>query len=284
MATFTNQASLTYSGGTLTSNVAVGEILNALSIVKNAAGTTYTAGEDITYTISLVNSGTTALSGVTVSDNLGAYTYNTSTLYPLTYKTGSLLMYTNGVLQTAPTVTAEQPLTITGITVPAGGNVVLIYEATPNTYAPPASGGTILNTATLTGAGLTAPVTATETVTASTAPALTITKNVEPVPVTENGTLTYTFTIQNYGNTEAGAADAIVLSDTFNPLLSNLTATRNGTAMTLNTDYTYNTATGAFATTAGTITVPAATYTQDATTGAWSTTPGVTTVVVSGTV
>ena len=54
--------------------------------------------------------------------------------------------------------------------------------------------------------------------------------------------------------------------------------------MTVGTDYTYNTATGEFATVAGKITVPAATYTQNAATGLWTTTPGTATLTVSGTV
>ena len=49
-------------------------------------------------------------------------------------------------------------------------------------------------------------------------------------------------------------------------------------------DYTYNAATGEFATVNGIITVPAATYTQDTVTGVITTTPGVTILTVTGTV
>ena len=42
----------------------------------------------------------------------------------------------------------------------------------------------------------------------------------------------------------------------------------------MTTQYTYDAATGVFATAAGVVTVPAATFTQDAATGAYSTTPG----------
>ena len=51
-----------------------------------------------------------------------------------------------------------------------------------------------------------------------------------------------------------------------------------------NVNYTYNEATGLFATLAGQITVPAATYTQDPTPGAYSVTPGISTLVVTGTI
>ena len=76
----------------------------------------------------------------------------------------------------------------------------------------------------------------------------------------------------------------VVITDTFAPVLNNLTAALNGTAWTATTDYTYNEATGTFSSTAGAITVPAATYTQDSTTGAWVVTPGESTLVITGTV
>lgn len=105
-------------------------------------------------------------------------------------------------------------------------------------------------------------------------PLLNITKSISPVPVTENGTLTYTFLIQNTGNTAADAATAAEIIDTFDPILSNIAVSYNGTALAAGTDYTYNEATGLFATTAGRITVPAAVYTQDPATGNWIVTPG----------
>ena len=50
------------------------------------------------------------------------------------------------------------------------------------------------------------------------------------------------------------------------------------------TNYTYDEATGVFATTPASITVPAATYTSDPTTGVVTTTPGVAVLTVTGTV
>jgi hypothetical protein len=115
-------------------------------------------------------------------------------------------------------------------------------------------------------------------------PELTITKSIEPVPVTENGTLTYRFIIQNFGNTAADVGDNVALTDTFDPILDNLTVTFNGTAWTQGTEYNYTATSGLFATVPGQITVPAATYTQDPDTGAWVVTPGVSTLIVTGTV
>ena len=253
MARFTNQAQLRYGNNVANSNIAVGEILEVLSATKTAVKNTY-----------IVNSGNTAINGLTLSDNLGAYTFNTNTLVPLTYVNNTAKYYTNGTLQAAPAVTQGPPLSITGINVPAGGNATVIYEAALNEYAPLGIEAAVTNTATVSGTGIT-PVTAAETVNAEAAPNLAITKSVSPVPVTENGTLTYTFRIQNYGSVAATNTTGVVITDTFAPVLN-------------------NEATGTFSSTAGAITVPAATYTQDSTTGAWVVTPGESTLVITGTV
>lgn len=145
------------------------------------------------------------------------------------------------------------------------------------------TGSVIRNTATISGVGIT-PIEITEEVTSDSAPLLTITKSVSPVPVTENSTLTYTFVIQNTGNVPATAETDAVITDAFNPILTNVTASFNGTAWTETTNYTYDETTGVFTTNAGQITVPAATYTQDAATGAWIINPGVSTLIITGTV
>ena len=281
MAQFTNQAQLSYNGLSVQSNVAVGEIVESLTMTKTAVPTSYGDGDRITYIISVVNSGATDITGLTLTDNLGSYTFNTRTLVPLDYTADTVRYYSNGILQTSPTVAATHPLTITGLTVPAGGNILLVYETTTNSFAPPAVESSITNTATLSG-GVVSALTATETVSATNDPRLSVAKSINPVPVSENGTLTYTFLIQNIGNTAADAADVAALTDTFDPKLSDLTVTFNGTAWTQGTQYNYDQATGVFSTVPGQITVPAATYTQDPTTGAWIATPGTSTLVVSG--
>ena len=70
------------------------------------------------------------------------------------------------------------------------------------------------------------------------------------------------------GSAPATVTTGATITDTFNPILSGLTVTFNGTAWTAPTNYTYNESTGLFATAAGQITVPAATFTQDPETGA----------------
>ncbi len=283
MATFYNQAVLSYNGNTTTSNITTGEILEVLSATKTAVVGEYTANDAVTYVISIINSGATAFTGLTITDNLGAYEFGTITLVPLTYSEGSVMYYENGVLRPAPTVTATNPLTITGINVPAGGNAIIIYEARVNGTAPLDVTGTITNTAVISGNGIT-PVTVEETINADIAPTLTISKAISPSTVTENGRITYTFVIQNSGNAEATATDNVVVTDTFNPILTDITVTFDGVTWTEGVHYTYDESTGVFATIAGQITVPAATYTQDPATGNRIITPGVSVLTVSGTI
>ena len=284
MAIFSNQATLTYNGNSTNSNIAYGEILDVLVATKTAIEGTYTPGDLVTYVVTLRNTGNAALTGLIVTDDLGGYPFGGTTIYPLTYEAGSIAMFTNGVPQAAPAVTAGPPLAITGITVPAGGDVVLVYQARANEYANPTAEGTIVNTVTVTGDGLSAPITATATVTAEAAPDLCISKSITPAQVVDNERVTYTFVIQNSGNQAVVATDNAAITDTFDPILTALAVTFNGTPWTEGVQYTYSEVTGLFTTNPGQITVPAATYTQDPVTGAYTVTPGISTLIVTGTI
>ena len=284
MAIFSNQATLTYNGSSTNSNIAYGEILDVLAATKTAIEGSYTPGDLVTYAVTLRNTGNTALTGLTITDDLGGYVFNGTTVYPLTYEDGSATLFVNGVPQIAPAVSAGPPLVFTGLTVPAGGDIVLVYQARANAYANPTAEGTIDNTVTVTGDGLSAPITATETVSADTAPLLTISKSITPAQVVDNDRVTYTFVIQNAGNQPVVATDNATITDTFDPILTALTVTFDGSAWTQGVQYNYNDATGLFTTVPGQILVPAATYTQDPVTGAYTATPGIATLVVTGTI
>ncbi len=283
MATFYNQATLSYRGSVLASNVATGEIVETLSASKTAVTEEYTQGTAITYAINVLNSGAAPFTGLTVTDDLGAYAFGDVTLTPLEYESGSVKLFVNGVLQTSPAVTAGPPLVFSGIAVPAGGVATLVYTATANEFAPPTEGSSITNTAVVSGGGLTS-VTVSATVPAASEPALSIYKSVSPASVPENGQVTYTFEIRNAGGAATVQTDEVTVADTFDPLLSDLTVTVDGTARTAPADYTYDEASGLFRTVTGTLTVPAATYSQDPATGAWSAEPGVTVLTVTGTI
>ena len=283
MATFYNQATLSYSGGEVNSNIVSGELLEALSATKTAVVNEYSDNTDVTYAINIINSGASAVNGLTITDNLGAYTFGGNTLQPLEYVDGSVKYFVNGILQASPAVVAGPPLVISGINVPAGGVVTVLYTANTNEYAPLAADGTIENSAVVSGNGIT-DITVNETITAQTGPDLSITKSVSPAVVSGTGELTYTFVIENSGNTEATVADNIVVTDTFDPILSNIAVTYNGAVWSEPVNYTYNETTGLFQTVGGQITVPAASYTQDATTGEWVVVPGTVVLTVTGTV
>ena len=284
MAIFSNQATLTYNGISTNSNIAYGEILETLSVTKTAIEDGYSAGSTITYAVTLKNTGTSPLSGITVSDDLGGYLVGSTTVYPLTYQDGSATLFIDGVPQAAPAVVAGPPLVFSGINLPGNSDAVLIYQATVNGFATPNADGVIDNTVTVSGGGLTSEITAVASVPVTVAPVLSISKSITPSQVVDNDRVTYTFIIQNTGNQAVLATDNAAISDIFDPILTALTVMFNGTAWSEGIQYSYDETTGEFSTNNGQITVPAATYIQDPTTGEYTVTPGTSTLIVTGTI
>ena len=185
--TFTNQATLSYNNQSIPSNVVTGVLTEVLSVSKTAIPAAYQNGDTITYAVQLVNSGTAALTGLTLTDNLGAYTpaAGTAAVVPMTYQSDTLRYYRNGILQATPTIAATSPLTVTGLSIPAGGNSTLMYAVKTNQFTPYGAEESVTNTATVTGGGLAAPLTAEATVNADPAPDLSVIKSMCPTMVTE---------------------------------------------------------------------------------------------------
>lgn len=102
MPIFYNQATLTYNNKTANSNVVTGELLEVLTITKTALNSNYEPGDNVTYVINIVNSGTAALTGLTLKDDLGAYTLDANTLVPLTYVEDTIQYFINGVMSGFP--------------------------------------------------------------------------------------------------------------------------------------------------------------------------------------
>ena len=165
-------------------------------------------------------------------------------------------------------------------TIGPGSTVQVIYKVSVNDRAPLDEGGQITNTATVTAAGNTAPVSDSNTITVDDYADVTITKSMTPATVSDGDALTYTFVINNYGNAEA---TDIVLTDAFDPAPENITVQVNGAAIPA-TDYSYQngvlTLPGERSTTA--LTLPPATVTTDPTTGQVTVTPSSLTVTVTG--
>lgn len=76
---FQNMATLTYTGGTVNSNIVTGELREVLTAAKTAVRENYEPGGTVTYVVSLTNSGVTPLTGLTISDNLGGYAFGGAT-------------------------------------------------------------------------------------------------------------------------------------------------------------------------------------------------------------
>jgi len=284
MLTFTNQAALSYRNRVRYSNLTTGQIVDALTMTKEALTAAYGPEEDVTYVVRLSNNGTAALTDLTLTDDLGGYAFDGGTLYPLAYVENSLRFFVNGVEQAAPAVVPGPPMVVSGISVPAGGNGLLIYEATVTAFAPLGADGTVVNTVTATGGSLAAAVTASATITAGSGPELSITKGLSPETVGADRQVMYTFTIQNEGNVATATGDDLTVTDTFDPILTDIAVTLNGAPLPQAGNYTYDEATGVFATVAGVVSVPAATFTQDPVTGVWTAEPGETVLTVTGTI
>ena len=180
MASFTNQATLSYSGGTTMSNIVTGEVVATFSATKTAVTGQYAPGDTVTYVVSILNTSDSPLTALTVSDDLGGYEFQDDTLYPLTYAEGSMLCYLDGVLQAQPAVTAGPPMEVTGITIPAGSNAMLIYETTATEYAPLGTGASVTNTAVISCEGMACQTEASSTVPAGSQAQLTVSKSLSP--------------------------------------------------------------------------------------------------------
>ncbi|MBQ9112276.1 MAG: DUF11 domain-containing protein [Clostridia bacterium] len=287
MATIENFATVSYTSGgvaaTRTSNLAQIELDSSLNFSKITLGTTYTANSPITYIISLTNDGTTAVNGITVTDDLGTFTEGTAELTPLTFVEPALLLINGQDTSAQLTVDTSVPGTLT-FTLPSlvpGATANIVYKALPNEFAPLAAGSAITNTATVSGDVECANGTDSATVTVAQAADIEVVKNMSPNPVVCGDVVTYTIRIYNYGNTDA---EDVRLNDTFVPAPENISVYRNGVLLE-ETAFTY--ADGTLTVPAEGMegdTVPAATFTRDAVTGEVTVTPGVVEYVVTGTI
>ena len=137
---------------------------------------------------------------------------------------GSLKCYSTSVRCSPPrTVTAGDPLVIGGITVSGGRHALLIMQAEPNGC--PCRRGTITNTASITGNGLTIPLTAQATVAAGETLRLSISKCIGPTGVVENGTVTLPSTCKTAAIRPPPPRIMLSLPIRWTPSSSGLTAT-----------------------------------------------------------
>lgn len=287
MATIENFATVSYTSGgvaaTTVSNTAEIELTSSVALTKETLGDTYTGDADITYILSVRNTSSSPITNLTVTDDLGTFTFDTLELTPLTY-TGPAILLINGIDSTAQLTvdsSAANALIFTIPTLAAGAVANIIYAASPNEYAPRDTDGNIVNTAVLSADAECADAEASATVSTLDAAALTVVKQMSPNPVVCGDTVTYTITIYNYGNIPA---EDVRLTDTFSPAPTNITLTRNGVAVPA-TDFTYTDGVLTVpALTSDADTVPAATFTRNTETGEVTVSPGIVEYVITGTI
>lgn len=265
MATIiTNQATLDYRYGTVRSsvisNVTTAFVGSSLSVNKTSLSQTYREGQNISYIISITNSGST-VNDFTVFDNLGSFYIGSESITPLSFINADLFI--DGVLVGDITpVISEDGIAFTVSELGGGSNAQIIYEAKVNCFANLECGSAITNVVSLDcNCPCDTPVSASHTIFADCYADLRIVKSVCPNPIICGNEINYVFDIFNYGNEPA---DDVVLNDTFTPPLSDITVTLNGSIVPSD-DYFYEN--GIFklpAENSGTpLSVPAASFIRD---------------------
>ncbi len=286
-----NRAQITFNYGNVTgasasSNLATTTLQGPLTVTKNSLNGFYSAEDELTYIITLENTGNTTIENVIVTDDLGKFTppAMTQPVTPLTY-VGPAQLYVNGVLtnQLSVEITGTGELQFNIPSLPGNSNAIIVYIVEVNEFAPlSVEFGSITNDVIADADGLCESGEDSSTINILSAADVRLIKQMSPDPVVCGEQITYTISIYNYGNI---AATNVQLTDIFTPAPTDIAVYINGALLTDN--YTYNEATGLLTiptTTDDSVTIPAATYTRDTQTGVVSTQPGLVTVIITGTI
>lgn len=285
--TITNQATLVYqydgNSGSAASNIATATMQGPMSVAKVSLDTEYRAGDEITYNFHLLNSGSSPMTNIVIVDDLGTFSIpGPVSVTPLTY-IGPAWLYIDGLFNSVltPVVTASS-VTFTIPLLAAGSNALLLYKVMINNKAPLAVNSTITNEITATADGLSEPVTDSYTITVEEYANISILKSISPNPLVDGGTVTYSFIIYNFGNTDASD---VVMSDTFTLAPASIVVTVGGSIIP-DTQYDYIAGVLTLPNAGGglSLTVAAATFTRNDSTGVIAINPGMMEITVSGTI
>jgi large repetitive protein len=171
-------------------------LIPALTIVKTANTSTAVPGQAIGYTVTVTNTGQTPYTGATVTDSFAAMANDAVYNGDAAATTGSL-SFTSPVL------------TWTGDLAP-GASAVITYTVTVNN--PDSGDKLVINSVSSTAAGSTCPpgaiTTACRVTVSVLTPALTIAMTASPATAVPGGTVSYTITITNTGQTPYTGASA----------------------------------------------------------------------------
>ena len=274
-----NFATLTYNSGedteAATSNVVSTNLLESagVSAEKFTANSTWRPGENLTYFVTVTNTGTEPIENVTVTDDLGGETDT-----PMFYVQGSARVIA-GIEVTEVTPTDTNPLVIpVADTLLPGESVIVLYVARVNATIED-DVNSITNTATAQGEGTAcgggdATDESSVTLPREDFAQVNLLKAVDKAVISCGDTLTYTFSIENSGNIPA---TNVVITDTLPEgfVITSVQSVTNGVTTvydegdyTVSADNTLILPTGAGVT----ITVPARTDAGN----------GLTTVIVTG--
>ncbi len=283
-----NRATVNYRYGANTgatvSNTTDVSVNNALEIQKTSLSQTYRNGQEITYIISLQNESSGNIT-ITVSDDLGTYTFNCDDYTPLTF-TGTARLFINGIYHSALNPTEDDhELIFSNIVIPANGNALILYSARINQFADCSEASEITNTATAficCDCPCAQSVSDSNTISAESFAEIRLIKSGCPNTVVCGEELSYLIDIYNYGNLPA---TDVILTDTFTPPLSDITVSADGIIIP-ESDYSYINGTLTIPNQSGEteLTVPAATFTHNPVTGIVEVTPGRLQIVIKGTI
>lgn len=211
-----NSATLTYNSGDNTasaaSNVVSTSLLDSYSLTaqKVSANDSFRPSENITYLVTVTNTGTQPLFDVEITDDLGG------TGVPLAYVENSALVIDGGVV-TSVTPASTNPLIIPLVNaLQSGESVTVVYVAQVSAVLEDGI-DEITNTATASAnrQSGTGPVVTSEPVSVTIFredfAQVDIVKSVDKAVISSGDTLTYTFTIENSGNIPA---TNVVITDT----------------------------------------------------------------------
>lgn len=269
MAIINNSASVFYVYGesgssTAVSNVATTSLIEnySLQINKTTLNNSFRPGENLTYIISVTNTGTLPLFSVTINDNLGG------TPPVLDFVEGSASQNIDGtIVQIIPTSTTPLVFTLSS-PLEAGETATITYIAKVVTSLDD-SVNSITNTASAiahegsdTGVIVSADSTASVTVDKDNYALITVTKSVSDNEISEGEQFSYYLVLENSGNLPAsGITVTDVLPSGF--VISSITSESNGSIITFDAtaysvDSSTNTLTLPIQESGVVITVPAA--------------------------
>ena len=283
-----NTASLTFEYGSqkgfVSSNVAVTTLQEALTVSQTSLGDTYFQNSDIPFIVNINNNNTERIKNVKMQSNLGSYSLGQgicdSSFTPLSY-VGPSSLYIGGIFHSnlEPKISADK-IIFSIPSIPERSNALLIYKTSTNQFSPLTSGSTITNTITVSSRALASSLTSSASVKVRDEADIRIIKNMCPNPVSAGDTITYSFSLYNYGNVEA---TNVTLNDTFSPAPTGISVNLNSQELASDEfSYVNGTLTVPSYSAGLGISIPAAKFIQDNITGLISIEPGITTITATG--